>query len=232
MANAHAPATAKGRATRERILQAAAELIAEKGTAGMSLDDVRARTGASRSQLYHYFEDRDDLVHAVIDVTIDAVLDTQGELLDHLDSWAAIDRWFDSLVQHQTNRQACGGCPIGSLAGQLAESDPDARAAIAAGLERWEAHLREPFFETAIEHVWGGVWNRPGLELKYRSLVVVSVLAAIGQNEELKTHLRGALNLGWTVDELREALLQISGYAGFPAAHEALRVLSEIVTQR
>ena len=89
-----------------------------------------------------------------------------------------------------------------------------------------------PFFETAIEHVWGGVWNRPGLELKYRSLVVVSALAAIGQNEELKRHLRGALNLGWTADELREALLQISGYAGFPAAHEALRVLSEIVTQR
>ncbi len=89
-----------------------------------------------------------------------------------------------------------------------------------------------PFFETAIEHVWGGVWNRPGLELKYRSLVVVSVLAATGHNnEELKTHLRGALNLGWTVDELREALLQISGYAGFPAAHEALDVLSEIVTQ-
>ena len=65
-----------------------------------------------------------------------------------------------------------------------------------------------PFFETAIEHVWGRVWNRPGLELKYRSLVVVSVLAATGHHEELKTHLRGALNLGWTVDELREALLQ------------------------
>src|SRR2546423_13838496 len=88
-----------------------------------------------------------------------------------------------------------------------------------------------PFFETALEHVWGGVWNRPGLELKYRSLVVVSALAAIGQNQELKTHLRGALNLGWTADELREALLQISGYAGFPAAHEALDVLSEIVRQ-
>jgi 4-carboxymuconolactone decarboxylase len=85
-----------------------------------------------------------------------------------------------------------------------------------------------PFFETAIEHIWGGLWNRPGLDLKYRSLVVVSVLAAIGQTEELKPHLRGALNLGWTVDELREALLQIGGYAGFPAAHEALDVLNEI----
>ncbi len=85
-----------------------------------------------------------------------------------------------------------------------------------------------PFFETAIEHVWGGLWNRPGLDLKYRSLVVVSVLAAIGQTEELKPHLRGALNIGWTVDELREALLQTGGYAGFPAAHEALDVLSVI----
>src|SRR2546426_3630473 len=141
MAKAHAPATARGRATRERILQAAAELIAEKGTAGMSLDNVRARTGASRSQLYHYFEDRDDLVHAVIDVTIDAVLDTQGELLDHLDSWAGIDRWFDSLVQHQIGRQACGGCPLGSLRRQLAESASDARAANAARLQRREAHF-------------------------------------------------------------------------------------------
>ena len=89
-----------------------------------------------------------------------------------------------------------------------------------------------PFFETALDHVWGGLWNRPGLELKYRSLVVISVLAATGHNEELKTHLRGALNLGWTVDELREALLQIAGYAGFSASHEALDVLSEIATQR
>src|SRR6266849_2181971 len=143
VSNGHAPATAKGRATRTRIVQAAAELVAEKGIAGMSLDDVRARTGASRSQLYHYFEDRDDLVHAVIDVTTDTVLDTQGELLYRLDSWAGIDRWFDALVQHQIGRQGCGGCPIGSLAGQLAESDPGARAAIAAGLDRWEAHISD-----------------------------------------------------------------------------------------
>jgi 4-carboxymuconolactone decarboxylase len=79
--------------------------------------------------------------------------------------------------------------------------------------------------------VWGGVWNRPGLELKYRSLVVVSVLAATGHNAELKTHLRGAVNLGWTVDELREALLQTAPYAGFSAANEALQALSAVATQ-
>ena len=102
-----------------------------------------ARAGASRSQLYHYFEDRDDLVRAVIDVTTDAVIDVQGELLDHLHSWAGIDRWFDALVELQVERQARGGCSIGSLAGQLAEQDAGARTAIAAGLERWEAHLRD-----------------------------------------------------------------------------------------
>src|ERR1700758_1967594 len=91
--------------------------------------------------------------------------------------------------------------------------------------------LLAPFFDTAIEHVWGGVWNRPGLELKYRSLVVVSVLAATGHDEELKTHLRGALNLGWTMDELREALLQTAPYAGFSAANEALQALSAVAPQ-
>jgi alkylhydroperoxidase/carboxymuconolactone decarboxylase family protein YurZ len=88
-----------------------------------------------------------------------------------------------------------------------------------------------PFFETAIEHVWGAVWNRPGLDLKYRSLVVVSVLAATGHHEELRTHLRGALNLGWTLDELREALLQTAPYAGFSAANEALQALSTVAPQ-
>jgi len=143
MAHANAPATAKGRAMRERIVQAAAELIADKGVAAMSLDDVRARTGASRSQLYHYFENRDDLVHAVIEVITDVVLNDQGKLLYDLDSWAGIDRWFDALVQYQIERQWCGGCPIGVLVGQLAERDQDARAALAAGLDRWEAHLRD-----------------------------------------------------------------------------------------
>lgn len=143
MTNAQTPATAKGRATRNRILQAAADLVAEKGTAAMSLEEVRARAGASSSQLYHYFQDREDLVHAVIGVAADGVLARQGELLDHLDSWAAIDRWLDLLAQDQVAKQARGGCPIGSLVGQLAEIDPEARVEIATGFDRWEAPLRE-----------------------------------------------------------------------------------------
>src|ERR1700716_4253016 len=86
-----------------------------------------------------------------------------------------------------------------------------------------------PFFELGTEHVWGGLWARPGLELKYRSLVVVTVLASLGRMHELRTHVRGALNLGWTPEELREARLQLGGSAGSPAAIDALRVLADVM---
>ena len=137
------PATARGRATRARIVQAGAELVAERGAAAMSLDEVGARACASRSQLYHYFEDRDDLIRAIIHVTIDTVLADQDDLLSELDAWSGIDRWFATLEAVQRRRQARGGCPIGSLVGQLAERDPGARAALADGFDRWEGHLRD-----------------------------------------------------------------------------------------
>ena len=136
------PVTARGRATRARIVQAAAELVAERGAAATSLDEVGARANASRSQLYHYFEDRDDLIRAVIDTTTNTVLAAQDELLSDLRSWDGIDRWFAALNAIQLKREARGGCPIGSLVGQLAERDPLARAALADGFDRWEGHLR------------------------------------------------------------------------------------------
>ena len=80
------PATAKGRETRERIILAAAELVAERGVAGTSLDDVRARAQASKSQLYHYFADRDDLMRAVARAASDEVVGGQAELFSRLDT--------------------------------------------------------------------------------------------------------------------------------------------------
>jgi len=145
------PTTEKGRATRERIIQAATDLVTENGVAGMNLDDIRARTGASRSQIYHYFEDRKDIVHAVINATTKMVLINQGELLHGLDTWAGIDSWFQALVHNEVSRGGCGGCPIGTLVGQLAEKDQDARAAIAEGFDQWEAHLRDGLTRMKIE---------------------------------------------------------------------------------
>jgi AcrR family transcriptional regulator len=135
------PPTGKGRATRERVVDAATALVFERGVAGTTLDDVRAAAGVSKSQLYHYFADKDDLVHAVIDRTVQQVLDAQPHLQD-LSSWAAIRAWMDELVALQVARHAVGGCPIGGLAGELAERDEVARGELAEGFERWEAPLR------------------------------------------------------------------------------------------
>src|SRR4051812_32582074 len=135
------PTTEKGRATRLRILQAAAKLISERGAGAVSLEDIEREAEVGRSQLYHYFDDRDDLLRTVVDITTDAVLGAQDGLLDGLDSFAAIDRWFDALVALQEERGAVGGCPIGSLVGQLAERDEPTRAALAAGFARWEQPL-------------------------------------------------------------------------------------------
>ncbi len=137
-----AGSTAKGQRTRERIVQAAAELVAEKGAMAMSLDDVGTRAAASRSQLYHYFENRADLIRAVVNATSDAIVGGQDELLLDVADWSGLERWMDALVAMQVQRQARGGCPLGSLAGQLAERDPLARAALAEGLERWQDSIR------------------------------------------------------------------------------------------
>src|SRR5215213_8516373 len=133
-----APKTARGRATRERIVVAASELIAERGVAQTSIDDVIERAGASKSQLYHYFEDRAALLRAVVVHNAGGVL---GDL-PPLDSWRAIRSWFDALVALQVERRACRGCPIGSLVGQLAESDEQTRLALAAAFDQWESRLR------------------------------------------------------------------------------------------
>ena len=136
------PATAKGRQTRERIIRAAAELVSERGVAGTSLDDVRARADVSKSQLYHYFADRDDLVRAVARATSDDVVGGQAELFTHLDTIEGLRAWSEALVSLQQARNARGGCPIGSLAGQIAEHDEGARLELADGLDRWETAIR------------------------------------------------------------------------------------------
>jgi len=137
------PSTERGRSTRQRIVEAAREVVAEKGAAGASLDDVGARAPASRSQLYHYFEDKSDLLKAVAEATNDVVLDGQRDLFAALGTWDGLVHWADALVAFQVHRHGKGGCPIANLMGQLGEHDDDIRAVLTSGFERWEAHIRD-----------------------------------------------------------------------------------------
>ena len=135
------PATRRGVATRERILDAAADLMFARGAAGTSLDDVRASTGTSKSQLYHYFQDKEDLIRAVIGRQTERVLDAQRPELEALDSFAALARWRDRVVGLQRAARCVGGCPVGSLASELADSDEATRDDLASAFARWESYL-------------------------------------------------------------------------------------------
>jgi AcrR family transcriptional regulator len=134
--------TAKGQATRARIISAAAELVFAHGVARTGVEDIQQRAGVSASQLYHYFTDKDDLIRAVIAHQTDGILAAQRPVLDELDTFAAFERWRDLLIELQERRHCAGGCPIGSLAAEIAEGDPRARADLVTSFERWEAPIR------------------------------------------------------------------------------------------
>lgn len=87
----------------------------------------------------------------------------------------------------------------------------------------------QPIQEYITRNAWGDVWQRPGLDLRTRSLITVSMLIALGKQHELKGHVRGALNNGVTAEELQEVLLHASIYCGLPAAVEAFRSASEVI---
>ena len=133
--------TPKGERTRARIVEEAAILIHERGVAGTTLDDVKAAAEVSGSQLYHYFPDKNDLVQAVIDYQADATVTNQRHA--DLGSAEGVQAWRDMVITAAERVQAKGGCPLGSLGGQLAESDPEARSLIAAGFERWTTEISE-----------------------------------------------------------------------------------------
>jgi len=86
-----------------------------------------------------------------------------------------------------------------------------------------------PLQQHITRNAWGDVWQRPGLDLKTRSLVTVAMLTALGKQHELKGHVRGALNNGATVQEIQEVLLHATVYCGVPASVEAFRSAAEVV---
>ena len=123
--------TQKGRATRDRIVAAAANLMYIRGVAGTSTEDVQLAAGVSASQIYHYFADKRSLTRAVIGYQTDAILGIQEPALARLDDLDALRAWADSIVAFQRNNDFRGGCPLGTLANELAESDTDAREDLA-----------------------------------------------------------------------------------------------------
>ena len=141
----HQPArrlTARGIATRARIVSAADELIRVRGVNGMTLDEVTAASGSSKSQLYHHFADKESLVHAVIASRGAALLEREEQYLRRTDSLQGLERWRRAVMQRVTLRNGAFGCMLGSLSSELADQDEIARLALAQHFATWEAIIR------------------------------------------------------------------------------------------
>jgi len=140
---AYGKLTAKGRATRERIVAAASELMLQRGVARTTIEDIQQAAAVSTSQMYHYFADKNDLVAAVIDFQTEHVLSVQHLGLDAIESIRDLYRWRDIMVDLVRALGCVGGCPIGSMANELSESDPVARARLARSFAQWENMIHD-----------------------------------------------------------------------------------------
>jgi AcrR family transcriptional regulator len=187
--------TAKGTATRRRIVEGAAEVLREHGIAGSTLEDVMARTHTSKSQLFHYFPDgKDQLLLAVAELEADRVLEDQQPYLSCLDSWEAWQRWRDVVLRRYEEQG--DHCPLGSLTLQVGRTTPGARAVVAKLMRSWQGYL-----EAGIRAMQaaGHLPEGGGLDVERHAAALlaglqggVGILLATGES----THLRAAIDQG------------------------------------
>tara|TARA_R110000751_G_scaffold71287_20_gene144320 strand:- start:14906 stop:15286 length:381 start_codon:yes stop_codon:yes gene_type:complete len=103
-----------------------------------------------------------------------------------------------------------------------------------AHVDRASAGITEfdDFFQRYItENVWGTVWENPVLSKRERSIVTISLMAALGHEEELAMHLRATINTGASRDDIREVLMHVAIYAGVPAGNTAFRIAKQVFAE-
>ncbi|MDT7663504.1 MAG: hypothetical protein QOD04_3060 [Pseudonocardiales bacterium] len=132
--------TTKGRATRQRIIDGASIHLRSDAPGDMTLDDIRAITGTSKGQLFHYFPGgKEELLLAVARFEADKVITDQQPHLGALTSWAAWERWRDAVVARY--RAEGASCPLGSLMNQVGAT-PGAAEVVTSLLGQWQGHIR------------------------------------------------------------------------------------------
>jgi AcrR family transcriptional regulator len=143
--------TAKGRATRDRIVQVAAGLILSDGLSALNMDTLRKAASVSGSQLAHYFTDKRALIRAVVARQTNVVLDFHRQpMLGALDTFDDFERWIDLNMRYLRRIGYSGTPTYHALAGQLGKSDTATRETLAAGYWQWIELL-----EQAIQRMKG-----------------------------------------------------------------------------
>lgn len=90
------------------------------------------------------------------------------------------------------------------------------------------AAIDNDFMQVTVENLFGDVWSRPGLKLEERSLITIAALTVLGRENELKTHLRGAKNLGFSREKVEEIMLHLAHYGGWPTGVAGRRQIAEV----
>ena len=136
------PRTGRGRASRERIVERAADLFAERGIAGTSVDEVLAAAKAGKGQFYHYFQNRDELAAAAVGYRCAQVVDGLSQALGDVSSLAGLEQALAGFIAG-FEQAGLPGCPIGTLATEVAGRNEAARMQAAAGFDAWERLLAD-----------------------------------------------------------------------------------------
>ena len=129
--------TSRGAATKARIVEAANQLMFERGVALTTRADVRTASATSKSQLYQHFADKNALVREVIEFRAEALLAQQRRRLEKVDSLRGLELWRDEMVERNALRDGAYGCPLGSIANEIADHDEDTRRIIANHFDEW-----------------------------------------------------------------------------------------------
>lgn len=129
--------TSRGAATKARIVEAANQLMFERGVALTTLADVRTASATSKSQLYQHFADKNALVREVIEFRAEALPAQQRRRLEKVDSLRGLELWRDEMVERNALRDGAYGCPLGSIANEIADHDEDTRRIIANHFDEW-----------------------------------------------------------------------------------------------
>jgi AcrR family transcriptional regulator len=185
--------TAKGTATRARIIEGAAAEIRVAGVAVTTLDDIRNRTHTSKSQLFHYFPaGKEQLLLAVAQHEADRVLSDQEPFLSNLRSWAAWSAWRDAVIDRY--RRQGQNCPLGAVTSQLGPASLGAQAVTTQLFRQWQKAIAD-----GIGDMQRGGLIRPGLDVDQAAAALlaglqggVMILLATGK----LTHLEAALDVG------------------------------------
>ena len=184
--------TAKGAATRDRIVAAAAAEIRERGISAVKLDDIGRRSRTGKSQLFHYFpEGKEQLLLAVAEREAEQVLEDQEPHLGQLTSWEAWHDWRDAVVE-KYRRQGVN-CPLGVLITEIGRHTPAAQAVTAQLLAQWQHRL-----ELGIQEMKAAGEIRAAVDPARASAALIAAIqggVAILMSSGTSTHLEYALDL-------------------------------------